>query len=168
MTQSSQLENQSGVYVMKMQSSASAIALMIAFTVPAIAQDAKSIADAMNAKWIQAFNKGDAAALTALYTKDAVLIRGTTAEPVVGTDNIRKYYDGEVARRLQGITIKQTETRALGPDTILDAGVWAGDLPDAKGGKPLHLTGPYITTFVHQGSDWLAQTDAGSMLAPQQ
>jgi hypothetical protein len=84
MTQSNQLENQSGVYVMKMQISASAIALMIAFTVPAIAQDAKSIADAMNAKWIQAFNKGDAATLTALYAKDAVLIRGTTAEPVVG------------------------------------------------------------------------------------
>jgi uncharacterized protein (TIGR02246 family) len=168
MTQSNQLENQSGVYVMKIEISASAIALMIAFTVPAIAQDAKSIADTINAKWVQAYNNGNAAALTALYTKDAVLIRGTTAEPVVGTDNIRKYYDGEVAHRLQGITIKQTETRALGPDTILDAGVWGGDLPDAKGGKPLHLTGTYITTFVHQGSDWLAQTDAGSMLAPQQ
>ena len=129
---------------MKMQISASAIALMIAFTVPAIAQDAKSIADAMDAKWIQAFNKGDAAALTALYTKDAVLIRGTTAEPVVGTDNIRKYYDGEVAHQLQSVTLKQTETRALGPNTILDAGVWAGDVPDAKLGKPLHLSGTYI------------------------
>jgi hypothetical protein len=50
MTQSNQQENQSGVYVMKIQISASAIALMIAFTVPAIAQDAKSVADAMDAK----------------------------------------------------------------------------------------------------------------------
>ena len=126
MTQSNQLENQSGVYVMKMQISASAIALMIAFTVPAIAQDAKSIADAMDAKWIQAFNKGDAAALTALYTKNFVLIRGTTAEPVVGTDNIRKYYDGEVAHQLQSVTLKQTETRALGPNTILMLGCRLG------------------------------------------
>ena len=60
---------------------------------------------------------------------------------MVGTDNIRKYYDGEVAHRLQSVTLKQTETRALGPNTILDAGVWAGDLPDAKLGKPLHLSG---------------------------
>jgi uncharacterized protein (TIGR02246 family) len=153
---------------MKMQISASAVALMIAFTVPVIAQDAKSVADAMDAKWLQAYNKGDAAALTALYTKDAVLIGGTTAEPVVGADNIRKYYDGEVAHRLQGITLKTTETRALGPNTVLEAGVWAGDVPDAKGGKPLHLTGPYLTTFVHQGSDWLAQIDAASMPPPQQ
>jgi uncharacterized protein (TIGR02246 family) len=153
---------------MKMQSSASAIALMIAFTVPAIAQDAKSIADAIDARFTQAYTRGDAAALTAFFTKDAVLITGTTAEPVVGADNIRKHYDGEVAHRLQGFTVKQTEIRALGPNTILEAGVWAGDAPDAKGGKALHLSGTYLTTYVHQGSDWLAQTHAASMLPPQQ
>jgi hypothetical protein len=55
------------------------------------------------------------------------------------------------------------ETRALGPNALLDAGVWAGDVPDQKGGKPTRLTGPYVVTFVHQGSDWLLQTDASSL-----
>jgi uncharacterized protein (TIGR02246 family) len=148
---------------MKAGITASGIALVIAFAVPAIAQDAKSIVDAENAKWIQAYTKGDAAGLTALYAKDAVIIAALTAEPVVGSANIRKYYDGEVTHRLSGLTLKSTETRALGPDTLLDAGLWGGDVSDEKGGKPLHLSGPYVVTFAHRGSDWLLQTDASSM-----
>src|SRR6266567_2498074 len=49
------------------------IGVTIALVAPALAQDARSIANEANGKWLQAYNKGDAAALTALYTKDAVL-----------------------------------------------------------------------------------------------
>src|SRR5437868_12816597 len=73
-----------------------AIGVTIALAGPVFAQNARSIANEANQKWIQAYNKGDAAALTALYTKDAVLIGPMTPEPVVGQSNIRKYYDNDV------------------------------------------------------------------------
>jgi hypothetical protein len=60
--------------IMNTKTSLSMWALMIACTLPAFAQDARSIADAANAKWLQVYSKGDAAGLTALYTKDAVVI----------------------------------------------------------------------------------------------
>src|SRR5262249_35159502 len=42
-------------------------------------------------KWNEAFNKKDAAALTALYTADAVLLPQGVDQPIIGAVNIRKY-----------------------------------------------------------------------------
>jgi ketosteroid isomerase-like protein len=148
------------------KSSLSAIALMVALVVPAIAQNARSIADEWNQKWLQAYNKGDAAGLTALYTKDAVLTGPSTTEPVVGGANIRKYYDNDVAHRVMGLSITSTDSQMLDQNTLVDAGTWAGDVPGEKGGAPMHITGTYLQTFVHQGSDWLLRTDAANMLPP--
>ncbi len=47
---------------MKARITASALVFLLALSAPVLADDAKSIVDAENAKWIQAHNKGDAAA----------------------------------------------------------------------------------------------------------
>ena len=80
---------------MNMRTTASAIVFFFALTAPVLAQDAKSIVDVENQKWIAAYKKGDAAALTALYTKDAVRFTNETAKPVVGSDNILKLFQAE-------------------------------------------------------------------------
>ncbi len=59
---------------MNVRTTTSAIVFFLALTAPVLAQDAKSIADTENQKFIAAYKKRDAAALTALYTKDAVKI----------------------------------------------------------------------------------------------
>jgi uncharacterized protein (TIGR02246 family) len=148
---------------MNTNTSLSMCALMIAFTLPAFAQDARSIADAANAKWLQAYNKGDAAGLTALYTKDAVVILPTAAEPIVGAVNIRKMFDADLAHPAMGLVIKSTESEMLDANTIIDAGTWAGDFPGEKGAASMHINGAYAVTFVHQGSDWLLRVDSTSM-----
>ena len=153
---------------MKMKTGALALVLFISLAGPAIAQDAKSIVDAENKKWIDAHNKGDAAGLTALYTKDAVIIAAETPAPVVGTDNILKYFKDDLAHPSSNLTLKQTETRSLSSDRLLDARIWTLDVPNDRGGPPLHLTGPYVVTFVRQGSAWLLQTDASGMVPPKQ
>jgi uncharacterized protein (TIGR02246 family) len=153
---------------MKMKTVASALVLCLALAAPSIAQDAKSIVDAENKKWIDAHNKGDATALTALYTKDAVIIAAETHAPVVGTDNILKYFKDDLAHPSSNLALKQTETRSLSSDRLLDAGIWTLDVPNDKGGPPLHLTGPYVVTFVRQGSAWLLQTDASRMIPRKQ
>lgn len=143
-----------------------AIGVAVALAAPALAQDAKSIANAANQKWLQAYNKGDAAALTALYTKDAFLMGPMAAEPVVGEANIRKYYDNDVQHPAMGLNIMSTETKMFDPNTIIDAGTWAANIPGEKGGAPTHINGSYVQTLVHQGPDWLLRTDAVNMMPP--
>ena len=147
-----------------MKTSLSAVALVIALATPAFAQNPRAIADEWNQKWLQAYNKGDAAALTALYTKDAVMVRPKAAEPIVGEDNIRKHYDQEVQNRAKNLTLTSTETQMFDPSTVIDAGTWSGDFP--KGGASVHIAGTYAEIFVHHGSDWLLRTDASAMMPP--
>jgi uncharacterized protein (TIGR02246 family) len=149
-----------------MKKSLSAVVLVLALATPAFAQNAGAIADEWNQKWLQAYNKGDAAALTALYTKDAVLVRPKAAEPIVGEANIRKHYDQEVQNRAKNLTITSTETQMFDPNTVIDAGTWSGDIPGEKGGASVHIAGTYAETFVHHGSDWLLRTDAAAMMPP--
>jgi len=149
---------------MNVRTTTSAIVFFLALTAPVLAQDAKSIADTENQKFIAAYKKRDAAALTALYTKDAVRFTSDTAKPVVGSDNILKLFRAEFSQPSENLTVASTETRSLGADRLLDAGVWGLDIPQ-KSGPALHVTGPYIDIFVRQGSAWLIQTD-GSGVAP--
>lgn len=143
-----------------------AIGVTIALATPALAQNARSIANEANQKWIQAYNRGDAAALTALYTKDAVLISPMTPEPVVGESSIRKYYDNDVQHRLTDMNITSTETKMFDPNTIIDAGTWGANIPGEKGAAPTHINGTYVVTFMHQGPDWLLRTDSANMMPP--
>jgi uncharacterized protein (TIGR02246 family) len=152
--------------IMNTKTSLSMWALMIACTLPAFAQDARSIADAANAKWLQVYNKGDAAGLTALYTKDAVVISPIAAEPIIGAVNIRKFFDTDLAQPVTGMVIKSTESKMLDANTIIDAGTWTADVPGEKGAAPMHVNGAYAVTFVHQGSDWLLRVDSTSMTPP--
>ena len=52
-----------------MRTIALAIALVVGLILPAFAQKAES--EAVNAKWIDFFNKGDFAGVASLYTEDA-------------------------------------------------------------------------------------------------
>jgi ketosteroid isomerase-like protein len=166
------IQNKQGVNVMDISlrlravKTLPAVMLIVALTVPAFAQNARSVADEWNQKWVEAYDKGDAAGLTSLYTKDAVLIGPSTAEPVVGDANIRKFFDNDLIHPVMGLSIKSTDSKMLDPNTIIDAGTWAGDVPGEKGGAPIHIAGVYIQTFVHQGSDWLLRTEAANMLPP--
>jgi len=60
------------------------LALTFAVLAPAFADDAKTIAQRLNDKWLEALNKKDAAALTALYTADAVLLPQGKDQPING------------------------------------------------------------------------------------
>jgi ketosteroid isomerase-like protein len=49
------------------------------------------------AKWVEAFNRGDAEALSEMYAEDAVNHQ-LPENPVVGRDAIREMFEGEFAR----------------------------------------------------------------------
>jgi uncharacterized protein (TIGR02246 family) len=139
--------------------------LLLALSTQAFADDTRLLVQQLQQKWLQAYNKGDAAALTALYTKDAIMAPAGMTQPIIGETNLRIYFEGDLKQRLVNLFIKSAETQQIDTSTIVDAGVWGGDIP-GDNGKLMHINGSYIVTIVHQGSDWLMRTDAGNIVPP--
>jgi uncharacterized protein (TIGR02246 family) len=152
-----------------MKASLSVVTLILAVAgCPAYAEDARSIAERGNQQWLQAYNAGDAEALTRLYSKDAVLLPQGVTEPLVGETSIRKFYEGAVKKRIANTSLPVTEARMISPDTLFDTGAWTADVPDANGGAPTHVSGTYLNVWRHEGSDWRLQADTWNMMPPPQ
>jgi ketosteroid isomerase-like protein len=80
---------------MKTRLIAPLVVLAISFALPTFGQqtntpDQKAWWDSLGAKFTVAWNNNDAAALAALFTKDAVLV--TNTGPIYGRDALEKYY----------------------------------------------------------------------------
>ena len=98
------------------------VGLAISFALLAFAQQKDTVdpqitelLNALGKKTDEAFNNGDAAALAALYTEDAVLVNETG--PIYGREAIEKYY----ARLFQHIQYANHTSEAdqlCGPGTI--------------------------------------------------
>ena len=136
------------------------LALTFAVVAPAFADDAKTIAQRVGEKWIEAFNKKDAAALTALYTADAVLLPQGTDQPIIGADNIRKFMDEMVKQKLENMVLPVAQANMLDPKSLYLAGTWAAD----AGGQ--HINGTYLSVIVQDGESWKYRADTWNMMPP--
>ena len=143
-----------------------AIALLLAIATPALAQDAKSIAEKGSAQWLEAYNKGDAAALTALYTSDAALMPDSVAKPIIGEAAIRKFFDGWLQQRLSNGSILLVEARPIDASHIWATGTWSGDIPGQNGGPATHVGGTWLNVVTLQGNDWKLSADTWNMMPP--
>jgi uncharacterized protein (TIGR02246 family) len=143
-----------------MRKTLSVLALALAVVTPALADDAKTIAQRVDDQWIEAYNKKDAAALTALYTADAVLLPQGTDQPIIGENNIRKFYDEFVKQKLDNMTLPVVEANMLDQKSLYQGGTWAADV----GGQ--HVTGTYMSVIVQDGSNWKYRADTWNMMPP--
>ncbi|MGY8705364.1 DUF4440 domain-containing protein [Bradyrhizobium sp. 18BD] len=134
--------------------------LTFAVVTPALADDAKTIAQRLDDKWIEAFNKKDAAALTALYTADAVLLPQGKDQPIIGANNIRKFMDEMIGEKLENMVLPVAEANMLDQKSLYQAGTWAAD----AGGQ--HVTGTYLSVIVQEGADWKYRADTWNMMPP--
>ena len=104
------------------------LALTFAVVAPAFAaDDAKTIAQRLDDKWIEAYSKNDAAALTALYTADAVLLPQGSAQPIIGASNIRKFMDEMIKQKLENMVLPVAQANMLDSKSLYQAGTWAAD-----------------------------------------
>jgi uncharacterized protein (TIGR02246 family) len=140
------------------------LALTFAVIAPASADDAKTdaktIAQRLDDKWLEAFNKKDAVALTDLYTADAVLLPQGTAEPIVGTEKIRQFMDQMVKEKLENMVLPVTHANMLDPKSLYSAGTWAAD----AGGQ--RTNGAYLSVIVQDGTNWKYRADTWNMMPP--
>jgi uncharacterized protein (TIGR02246 family) len=136
------------------------LALTFAVIAPAFADDAKTIAQRLDDKWIEAFNKKDGAALTALYTADAVLLPQGVDQPIVGTENIRKFMDQMVKEKIENMVLPVAQATMIDPNSLYQAGSWTAD----AGGQ--QIKGTYLSVIVQDGSNWKYRADTWNMMPP--
>lgn len=123
----------------------------------------KKVADA----FAQAWGKGDAKAITALHTKDAVRITGNGEPAVQGSAAIEKALSTTLTGPYKGTTLTITSNayRRVTDDVYVGEGTYqiAGGAPPAG----TATRGQFMNTMVRQGGSWLIAASA-VMPAPMQ
>jgi uncharacterized protein (TIGR02246 family) len=143
-----------------------ALALTLSVAAPAFAEDAVSLSQQMNEQWRAAYNKGDAAALAAMYTDDAVMMPQGVAQPIVGREGIRKFLDGWLKQRLDNGALPVTEAKMLDDKTLFTAGAWSGEIPATATAPKTKVGGTYLTIAVRDGTQWRLRADTWNMMPP--
>ena len=151
-----------------MKTTLAAIVLAFALTGPAMAaDDAMSVANQINQKWVAASDKGDAAAFAALYSKGGSVLPQGAAEPVIGEANIRKFFDGMVAGpKPENFKVTVSEATMLDPKIILANGTYDLDVPGQNGGASTHIAGTYLAIDVLDGSTWKIRSNTWNRMPP--
>jgi uncharacterized protein (TIGR02246 family) len=132
------------------------IALVIAFvtglTAPVFAQKAEI--EAVNAKWMDFFNKGDFAGIASLYTDDATAFpRGFAM--VKGRAAIEAMWKS-MAEKVSDRKVTTLDVKPLGPSAAREIGTFS---LKTKSEKPQEVTGKYVVVWEKVGSDWKLAAD---------
>jgi uncharacterized protein (TIGR02246 family) len=132
------------------------IALVIAFltglAAPAVAQKAEI--EAMNAKWIELFNKGDFAGVASLYTDDATAFPPGSGM-LKGRAAIGAMWKG-MAEQVGDPKLTTLDVKPLGPSAAREIGTFS---LKTKGPTPQEVTGKYVVVWEKVGTDWKLATD---------
>jgi uncharacterized protein (TIGR02246 family) len=135
-----------------MRRTALAIVFLTGLIAPALAQKAEI--DAINAKFMDLFNKGDFAGIAQLYTEDAIalppgsgIIRGRAAIGAMWKSMAEQVSDPKVAA---------LDVKTIGPAAAREIGTFS---LKTKGSTPQEVTGKYVVVWEKVGSDWKLATD---------
>jgi uncharacterized protein (TIGR02246 family) len=93
-----------------------------------------------------AFNKGDAKALAAFYTENAIRL-GANSEVLYGRAAVEKFYAGSFAGTPGALSVRPGRTEIITPDVAVLEGAY-----EVAGTTGLH--GVYFLTVVRQNGQW--------------
>ena len=135
-----------------MRRNALVIVFLIALAVPAAAQKAQI--EAVNAKWMELFNKGDFEELAQLYTVDAIAFPpGSTM--VRGKAAIGTMWKG-MAEQVSNPNVTTLEVKRLGPATAREIGTFS---LTTKGPSPKEVSGKYLVVWERVRGQWKLAAD---------
>jgi uncharacterized protein (TIGR02246 family) len=140
------------------------VSLVLALPLPTLAQagggDLRAQIEKIDRAWEKAYNAGDAAALTALYTKDAKVMP-PGAEVVTGTSAIRKLFETDVAQGAKN-TLTMADVVGFG-EYALETGTFVVTSAEGK-----HLDhGSFMTLHKKVDGGWKIHRDAWNSSMPQ-
>ena len=132
------------------------IALALALPLPALAQaggtDLRAQIGKVDQAWQTAYNAGDAAALTALYTQDAKVM-APGREPASGRAAIQALFTADLAKGAKN-TLTLGDITGFG-DFALETGGWVAKAADGK-----HLDhGTFMTLYKKADGGWKIYRD---------
>src|SRR6266550_5627953 len=128
------------------------IAFVAAMVAPAVAQKAEI--DAVNAKWIELFNKGDFDGVASLYTEDATAFPPGSAM-VKGRAAIAAMWK-DMAEQVSDPKLTTLDVKSLGPSAAREIGTFS---LKTKGSMPKEVTGKYLVVWEKIGNDWKLAAD---------
>lgn len=132
------------------------IALVIVFMTgliaPAVAQKAEI--EAVNAKWMELFNKGDFAGVASLYTADAVALPPGSGM-VKGRAAIGAMWKG-LAEQVSEPKVTTLEFKRLGRSAAREIGTFSLKTKEAT---PKEVTGKYVVVWEKVGRSWKLAAD---------
>ena len=120
---------------------------------PAFAQD-KATIEKLNDAWTAAFNKGDAAAVAALYTEDAYVLPPGSAM-VKGRAAIEAFWR-QAAQQMTDAKLTTLDVLPLGRSAAREIGTVT---LKAKSQPPQEVVGNYVVVWRKIGRDWKLATD---------
>ena len=138
------------------------VAMALALPLPALAQgaDLRAEAEKMDQAWQKAYNAGDAASLTALYTKDAKVM-APGAEAASGTKAIQALFEADVAQKVKN-TLTLEDVVGFG-DYALETGKYVATSADGK-----HVDhGSFMTLLKKVDGGWKIHRDTWNSSMPQ-
>jgi uncharacterized protein (TIGR02246 family) len=114
----------------------------------------KATIDKLNEAWVAAFNKGDAAAIAAMYTDDAtVLPQG--APMVKGATAIKDLWAG-VIKDFSDPKLTTVEVHTMGEVMAYEIGTVT---MKTKASPPQDVSGKYVVVWRRSGTTWKLAVD---------
>ena len=104
--------------------------------------------------WAAAFNKGDAAAVAAMYTEDAYVLP-PGAELIKGRAAIEGFWR-QAAQQMGDAKLTIIDVLPLGPGAAREIGKVT---LKTKGQPPQEIVGKYAVVWLKVGGDWKLATD---------
>jgi len=127
-------------------------AFLVGLIAPGFAQQAEI--EAVNAKWIDFFNKGDFAGVALLYTEDAIAL--PPGSPMAKGRAAIEIMWKNLAEQVSDPKLNTLDVKSLGPSAAREIGTFS---LKAKGSTPREVAGKYVVMWEKIGSDWKLATD---------
>ncbi|MGH9905916.1 MAG: YybH family protein [Pyrinomonadaceae bacterium] len=119
--------------------------------------------EANNKRFVEAFNKGDAAAVAGFYAADAKVLPPNG--PIIeGKPNIQEFWQGliKIGAKIQALDTVQVDSRG---DLAYELGKYSFTIPQA-GGQSVTDQGKYIVIWKRQGGTWKLVQDIWNTNSP--
>ncbi|MGI8917512.1 MAG: YybH family protein [Pyrinomonadaceae bacterium] len=119
-------------------------------------QSVRTTIETNTRQFVEAFNKGDAAAVANLYTMDARLLP-PNAEMVQGRANIQKFWQGAITAGLKMVSLETEHVETQG-NLAVEVGLYTTTIP-AAGGVTTTDKGKYVVAWKREGRSWKLAVD---------
>jgi uncharacterized protein (TIGR02246 family) len=133
---------------------------LLAMAGSAQARDIKADIDAANAKFVAAFNKGDAAGVAQLYTEQATALP-PGAQMAKGRAAIQAFWQGAIQSGIKNVSLKALQVDQFGP-AAREIGTFSLDTPNAQK-QMVHVEGKYVVLWRRSGGSWKLDTGIWNM-----